>query len=163
MNNKISVVIKFLRVFLFIQFSVLLNSSSVAQEYDISYTVDFINSHLDDNCKIIAHKKSIEIEYYRNGKVVRKDDFYPSAINIEQDINYSHPEKAFILSCYENAGECVDKQILINDTRTFETRTTLISKCEDQQYIAVGRALKHLIMLYIADDEYLRTKPFEEE
>ena len=93
MNNKHSVFIKSLGFLIFTLSLFGFTNSINAQEYDIDYTVDFINQHLDESCKIVAQKRSIQIEYYRNGKVVRIDDFYPSSINIDEDIFYSHPEK----------------------------------------------------------------------
>lgn len=132
-------------------------------EYDLDYTTNYINERIDPACKVFAEKKNIRVEYYAKGKTVRIDEFYPEAIDIENSLNYSETEKAMILSCYENAGKCVEREILIHGTKLFYNRINLLSHCQGAECQNLERALRHLIMLYIADEDYLRTKPFEEE
>ena len=132
-------------------------------EYDLDYTTKYINERIDPACKVFAEKKNIRVEYYAKGKTVRIDEFYPEAIDLENSLNYSETEKAMILSCYENAGKCVEREILIHGTKLFYDRINLLSHCEGTECQNLERALRHLIMLYIADGDYLRTKPFDEE
>ena len=132
-------------------------------EYDLEYTTKYINDRIDPACKVFAEKKNVRVEYYAKGKTVRIDEFYPEAIDLENSLNYSETEKAIILSCYENAGKCVKREILIHGTKLFYDRINLLSHCEGTECQNLERALRHLIMLYIADDDYQRTKPFEEE
>jgi hypothetical protein len=132
-------------------------------EYDLDYTINYINQRIDPACKVFSEKKNIRVEYYSQGKTVRIDEFYPEAIDLENSLNYSEAEQAMILSCYENSGKCVKREILIHGTKLYYDRINLLSHCEGTECQNLERALKHLMMLYIADDDYIRTKPFEEE
>lgn len=132
-------------------------------EYDLDYTINYINQRIDPACKVFSEKKNIRVEYYSQEKTIRIDEFYPEAIDLENSLNFSETEKAIILSCHENAGKCVEREILIHGTKLFYDRINLLSHCEGTECQNLERALRHLMMLYIADDDYIRTKPFEEE
>lgn len=134
-----------------------------AQEYDEAATVSYINQYLDKDCEIFADKKSIRIEYNRNGKTLRVDDFYPSAIDLENEFEYSESENAIIIRCNDQSGDCIDKHVMKPKSKSFVSRTKLILDCDKKKIEPLKEALNHLIMLYIADDDYLRTKPFEDE
>lgn len=134
-----------------------------AQDYDLDYTEKYINKRLSSSCKLIANKRSISVEFYSKGKLVRVDEFYAEAIDREKGINYSEEEEALILKCCENAEKCVTREIIVLDEKKFYNRVNLMTSCSGEECVYLERALEHLIMLYIADEDYLRTKPFEEE
>lgn len=132
-------------------------------EYDLDYTINYINQRIDQSCKVFSEKKNIRVEYFSNGKTIRIDEFYPEAIDLENSPIYSDTEQALILSCYENAGKCVKREILTHGTKLYYDRINLLAHCEGTECQNLERALRHLMMLYIAEDDYQRTKPFEEE
>lgn len=141
------------------------STSTFAQtiDYDLDYTEKYINEKLSPSCKLIANKRSISVEFYSKGKLVRVDDFFAEAIDREQGILYSEKEEALILKCSENADECITREIIVLDEKKFYNRVNLLTNCSGEDCVYLERALKHLMMLYIADEDYLRTKPFEEE
>jgi hypothetical protein len=139
------------------------NNFGQSIDYDLDYTEKYINERLASSCKLFANKKSISVEYYSKGKLVRVDEFYAEAIDREEGIYYKEKEKAIILTCYENADQCVTREILVLDEKKLYSRVNLMTNCTENECIYLERALLHLMMLYIADEDYLRIKPFEEE
>lgn len=131
-----------------------------AQKYDEDYTVSFINSKLDNKCKLFSEKKNLRIEYYAGSEVVRIDYIFPESIDIEKGIYYSENEGALIVSCFEKAGKCIERDIIKRDSKILYDRSNLTTTCEDESCKALEEAMKHLIKLYIFDDVE-RTEPFE--
>ena len=129
-----------------------------AQSYDEDYTVDFINKHLDGKCALFSEKKNIRVEFYLNGEPARIDYIFPESIDPENGIYYSKDESAVIVSCYEKAGKCIERDIIKRDTKLLYDRTNLTTECIDD-CASLEAAVKHLILLYI-EDEVERTEPF---
>lgn len=132
-----------------------------AQTYDADYTVSYINEHLSDVCKIFSERKGLRVEFYANGEPVRVDYINPASIDYEEGIRYAEDEHAVILTCYEEAGKCIERQIIKHGSRLFYDRTNLGTTCSGEACKGLETAVKHLIMLYVLDD-YERTEPFEE-
>lgn len=130
-----------------------------AQEYDADYTVSYINEQLDKNCQIFHEKKNLRIEYYAHGEAVRIDYIFPESIDFEEGIYYSDSEEAVIVSCYEKAGKCIERDIIKRNSKILYDRSNLTTTCTDGCEGLV-EAMKHLIKLYIMDDVE-RTEPFE--
>lgn len=133
----------------------------LSQSYDADYTVNYINKHLGDACKIFSERKHVRVEFYAGGQLVRIDHIFPDAIDYETGINYNEEEGAIIVSCYEQAGKCIQREILKHGSRLPHERTTLTTGCTGADCKSLETAFKHLIMLYVLDD-YERTQPFEE-
>lgn len=132
-----------------------------AQNYDAEYTLGYINERLTDVCKIFGERKGLRVEFYSNGEPVRVDYINPASIDYEEGIYYADDEHAIILSCYEEAGKCIERQIIKHGSRLFYDRTNLGTACSGDACKGLETALEHLIMLYVLDD-YERTQPFEE-
>lgn len=138
----------------------LLNFSVIkAQKYDVATTVEYINQQLDKNCKIFDEKKNLRIEYYANGEKVRVDYLFPETINYDDGIFFSDSEGALIVTCYEKAGKCIERDIIKRDSKILYDRSNLTTTCADGCKGAV-EAMKHLIKLYVLDNVE-RTEPFE--
>ncbi|NQV53005.1 MAG: hypothetical protein HQ500_07465 [Flavobacteriales bacterium] len=134
-----------------------LNAS--AQDYDVDYTVDYINGKLDNKCKVFSEKKNLRVEFYHNGEPVRIDYLFPESIDFDEGIYYSESEGAVIVACYEKAGKCIERDIIKRDTKILYDRTNLTTGCSDD-CDGLAEAMKHLIKLYVLDDVE-RTEPFE--
>ena len=129
------------------------------QEYDVDYTVYFINKKLDKKCALFAEKKNLRVEFYYNGEAARIDYIFPESIDFEKGVYYSSEEGAVIVSCYEKAGKCIERDIIKRDVKMLYDRTNLTSECTDDCG-ALEEAVKHLIQLYVFDNVE-RTEPFE--
>jgi hypothetical protein len=156
---------KFKHITTLLIFLISFSGNNFAQiiDYDLEFTEKYINEKLSPSCKIFANKKSISVKYYSKGKLVRVDEFYAEAIDREKGIYHSEEEKAIILACYENSDQCITREILVLDEKKFYSRLTLMTECTENDCLYLKRALTHLLMLYIADEDYLRVKPFEVE
>ena len=130
-----------------------------AQDYDMDYTVDYINEKLDDNCQLFVEKKNIRVEFYMNNETVRVDYLFPETIDYENGISYSESEGAVIITCYEKAGKCIERDIVKRDSKFLYDRCNLTTACEAPCQGLV-EAVKHLIQLYNFD-KVERTEPFE--
>lgn len=141
----------------FVCFAVVQNSN--AQTYDVDYTVDYINGKLDGKCKLFSEKKNLRVEFYYKGEAARIDYIFPESIDFEEGIYYSESEGAVIISCYEKAGKCIERDIIKRDSKLLYDRTNLTSECTDG-CVGLVEAAKHLILLYVEDDVE-RSEPFE--
>lgn len=130
-----------------------------AQTYDEDYTLDYINSHLEKKCRVFAEKKNIRVEFYAGGEPARIDYLFPVSIDFDEGIYFSESEGAVIVSCYEKAGKCIERDIIKRDSKILYDRTNLTTTC-DNGCAGVVEAMKHLIKLYVLD-EVERTEPFE--
>jgi hypothetical protein len=130
-----------------------------AQSYDLDYTTSFINELLDGKCALFVEKKNIRVEYYLNGEAARIDYIFPESIDFETGIYYSESEGAVIISCYEKAGKCIERDILKRDTKLLYDRTNLTTTCTGETCKQLKEAVKHLVKLYVLED-YERTEPF---
>lgn len=139
----------------------LLATLTFAQSYDRDYTVDFINERISDVCKVFHEKKNLRIEYYAKGEPVRIDYIFPASIDYEKGVYYSEDEDAIILTCYDKAGKCIEREILKHGSKIFYDRSNVKTNCSGEDCTALQTAFQHLIMLYVVDD-YERTTPFEE-
>lgn len=134
-------------------------SDSRSQDYGIDETVKFINDRLDGKCALFAEKKNLRVEFYLNGEPARIDYIFPASIDFEEGIYYSESEGAVIISCYEKAGKCIERDIIKRDTKLLYDRTNLTTECDDN-CDALEKAAKHLIKLYVLED-YELTEPFD--
>lgn len=129
--------------------------------YDEASTIEYINARLNSTCKLFSEKKNLRIEFYDGTELVRVDYVFPNSVDFEKGVYYSEDEKALILSCYTEAGKCMERRIIKHKTKNFYERTNLETSCSGDDCKALETAVKHLIMLYVLDD-YERTQPFEE-
>lgn len=134
-------------------------AESNAQQYDEDYTLKYINSKLDGKCEVFAEKKNIRVEYKVNGELARVDYIFPESIDFEKGIYYSENEGAVIVTCYEKAGKCIERDIVKRDSKFLYDRTNLTTSCSENCN-GLEAAVKHLVMLYVLDD-VSRTEPFE--
>ncbi|GAB4377313.1 MAG: hypothetical protein Kow0075_05660 [Salibacteraceae bacterium] len=134
---------------------------SQAQEYDREYTVKYINDRLSDVCRLFDEKRNLRLEFYAKGEPVRIDYIFPESVDFEKGVYYSESEKAVIITCYDQAGKCIEREILKHGSKIFYDRTNLETDCESENCQALVNAVRHLIMLYVLDDVE-RTTPFEE-
>ena len=143
--------------------SIVIFSTTIAyaQELDKQYTTDYINEKTTEVCKIFQEKKNLRIEFYSKGEPVRIDYLFPETIDSEEGIYYSENEKAIVFSCYEKAGKQIEREILKQGSKLLYDRSNLKVNCEGAECDALITASKHLIKLY-SEDDYVRTKPFEE-
>ncbi|MEQ9187118.1 MAG: hypothetical protein RLP15_05235 [Cryomorphaceae bacterium] len=148
-----------LSAFLLFSGVVLSNQNAAAQDYDVDYTVDYINAKLDGKCKVFSEKKNLRVEFYYNGEPARIDYLFPESIDFDQGIYYSDSEGAVIVSCYEKAGKCIERDIIKRDTKILYDRTNLTTNCSGD-CSGLEEAMKHLIKLYVLDSVE-RTEPFE--
>lgn len=136
------------------------NSFTVsAQTYDENHTLEYINSKLEKKCRVFAEKKNLRVEFYAGGEPVRIDYLFPESIDFEKGIYFSESEGAVIVSCYEKAGKCIERDILKRDSKILYDRTNLTTTCANDCN-GVVEAMKHLVKLYVLED-YERTEPFE--
>ena len=133
--------------------------STSAQTYDEDYTAEYISSHLEKKCRVFTEKKNLRVEFYAGGEAVRIDYLFPESIDFEEWIYFSKSEGAVIVSCYEKAGKCIERDIIKRDSKILYDRTNLPTTCADE-CLGVVEAMKHLIKLYVFDDVE-RTEPFE--
>lgn len=141
--------------------SMMISVAAFAQNYDEEYTVNYINERTTDVCKIFHERKNVRIEFYAGGEPVRIDYIFPEYIDYEKGIYYSPEEESIIISCYEEAGKQIEREIIKHGSKLFYDRTNLKVKCESDDCKALETAVKHLMMLYeIKGHE--RTQPFEE-
>lgn len=135
---------------------------SKAQTYDVEYTVDYINARLSGVCKLFSERKNLRVEFYSKGEAVRIDYIFPSSIDFENGVYYSTDEQAVIIACYEEAGRCLEREIIKHGSKIPYDRTNLETNCEGDDCEALATAVQHLIKLYVLDD-YERSEPFEEK
>lgn len=148
-----------LSAFLVFSAVVLSSHDAAAQDYDVDYTVDYINGKLDGKCKLFSEKKNLRVEFYYNGEAARIDYLFPESIDFDEGIYYSESEGAVIVSCYEKAGKCIERDIIKRDTKILYDRTNLTTECAGE-CSGLVEAMKHLIKLYVLDSVE-RTEPFE--
>ena len=127
---------------------------------DEDYTADYINKRLADKCKLKAERKQIVVEFYEDGELVRVDLIFPETIDPDK-VHYSEEENAVLVSCYDAAGKCVEREIFKLDRKLGYNRCNLAANCTEGDCKALETAVIHLINLYVLDD-YERTQPFEE-
>ena len=132
-----------------------------SQTYDKTYTVDYINNKTTDACKLFHSKKDLRIEFYANGEPVRIDYIFPGSIDFEKGVYYAESEQAIVISCYEQAGKCIEREIIKHGSKLLYDRSNLKVNCTGNECEALATAMKHLIQLYSVDD-YERAQPFEE-
>ena len=149
---------KALFILVLIPFGMLVTSAN-AQDYDEDYTVDYINSKLDGKCQLFSEKKNLRVEFSAGGEIARIDYIFPESIDFEEGIYFSESEGAVIVSCYEKAGKCIERDILKRDSKILYDRTNLTTNC-GSSCDGVVEAMKHLIKLYVLE-EVERTEPFE--
>jgi len=147
----ISKILLFSLVFSFLQ-------EGISQTYDKDYTVNYINDHVESSCKLFAEKKNLRIEYYSNGEALRMDYIFPETIDLENGVTFNKEEGALILSCYDKAGKCIERDIIKRDSKILYERSNLPMTCTDCD--GTTEAMKHLIMLYL-DKKHTRDTPFE--
>ncbi|HAQ69782.1 MAG TPA: hypothetical protein DCR48_02285 [Flavobacteriales bacterium] len=151
---------KFLSLFLLItSLSIISISTLKAQTYDEHYTVDYINSQLEKKCHVFTEKKNIRVEFYAGGVPVRIDYLFPKSLDFDNGIYFSESEGSVIVSCYEKAGKCIERDIIKRDSKIVYDRTNLTTTCTNG-CAGLVEAMKHLIKLYVLDDVE-RTEPFE--
>lgn len=130
-----------------------------AQQYDEKSTLEYINGKLDGKCALFTEKKNLRVEYYSSGETVRIDYIFPESIDFEKGIYFAESEGAVIITCYEAAGKCIERDIIKRNSKILYDRTNLTASCEGDCNGLV-EATKHLIKLYVLDDVE-RTQPFE--
>lgn len=131
------------------------------QELSEKYTMKYINDRIAENCEVRTDDGYIVASFYRGNEIVREDYVYMADVKPE-DVHYSESEKAIILTCFDKAGDCVDRNILVNGIRKGYNRVNLPTGCSGEDCKALVNAVRHLLYLYVLDD-YERTKPFEED
>jgi hypothetical protein len=132
-----------------------------AQTYDRDYTANYINKKTTNDCKLFLEKKNMRIEFYNNGQPVRIDYIFPASIDYENAVEYSEDEGALIFACYEQAGKCIEREIVKHGSKILYERSNLLVECSPEEGAALAEAGKHLIQLY-NDKHHFRDKPFEQ-
>ncbi|MEZ4722101.1 MAG: hypothetical protein R2813_09530 [Flavobacteriales bacterium] len=100
----------------------------------------------DESCQLFNEDGNLRIEYTSKGQVARIDYLFPEMIDTEKGIYYSQEESSVIISCWDKAQDCIEREIVIRDTRQFYERTNLKMKCGDQ-CDAAALAIKQIITL----------------
>ncbi len=140
--------------------SFLFIKSSFAQNINLTETLKYLNTKFNDKYTFDIKNGQLFLNCFTDGKKVREDRVYV----IELDpfsIAYNEEEKAVILKCLSDKGDCIDRRLFIRKEKNYYKRIAFLMEGESEKSIqGVQNALIHMIRL-IQDVKYQNSEPFE--
>lgn len=134
---------------------------SFSQGITLTETLTYLNEKFKGKYVFDVKAGQLTLDCYNNGTKIRQDKVYISDLN-PLSLTYSEEEKAVILKCLDDKGDCIDRRLLTQKSKNYYKRIAFLMEGETEKSInGVQRALTHLIRL-IQDKSYKSAEPFEE-
>jgi hypothetical protein len=133
---------------------------SFSQNITLTETLKYLNEKFRDKYTFDMKNGQLILDCFTDGKKIREDRVYVVELD-PFSVTFSDEEKAVIVKCLDDKGDCIDRRLFIRKDKNYYKRIAFLMDGADEKSIkGVQNAIIHMIRL-TQDLKYQSSEPFE--